>query len=136
MDKNQYLIDLSDSERTDLGHKDFGAQSHEQRVFSAIRTLESDVNNGGFDSFFSFEDPALVAFTPIALREIGALACADIVDKAINSVTGKVLDDAIEQLDNLDSEFCAYPDDLMELLYSCAAARPDVFGKSLEPNAS
>ncbi len=57
MDKNSYLIDLSESIRTDFGRVDFAAQSYEQRVFSAIWALESQVNNGGFVEFFDNEGP-------------------------------------------------------------------------------
>ena len=43
MDKNAFLIELSESDRTDLGRVDFGEQSEEQQVFSAIWELESQV---------------------------------------------------------------------------------------------
>jgi hypothetical protein len=41
MDKNAFLIGLSESDRTDFGRTDFGEHSEEQRVFSAIWELES-----------------------------------------------------------------------------------------------
>ena len=52
MDKNHYLIELSESPRTDYGKRDFAAQRREQQVFSAIWELESLVNNGGFQGYF------------------------------------------------------------------------------------
>src|SRR5690606_17591676 len=97
MDKNNFLIQLSESDRTDHGRVDFVAQTQQQQVFSAIWALESQVNNGGFERFFEYEEPALIAFTPEALQIIGAVSCADIVRRA-NSA-------APDQLDDLDSEF-------------------------------
>jgi hypothetical protein len=47
MDKNKFLIDLSESDQTDFGRVDFASQSDPQRTFSAIWELESQVNNGG-----------------------------------------------------------------------------------------
>lgn len=39
MDKNHFLINLSESKRTDFGRVDFAAQSEAQKVFSAIWSL-------------------------------------------------------------------------------------------------
>jgi hypothetical protein len=36
MDKNGFLIDLSESERTDFGRIDFAKQPEVQQVFSAL----------------------------------------------------------------------------------------------------
>jgi len=120
MDRNNFLIQLSESDRTAHGRVDFAAQTPQQRVFSAIWALESQVNSGGFESFFEYEDPALVAFAPEALQRIGAISCADIVRRAASAAPG--------HLDDLDSEFYAYPDDLTDLLYKYVAANPDTFG--------
>ncbi|WAC63707.1 DUF4375 domain-containing protein [Pseudoxanthomonas sp. SL93] len=120
MDKNNILIQLSESDRTDYGRVDFSAQSQHQQVFSAIWSIESQVNSGGFESFFEYEDPLLVAFTPEALRAIGAVNCAGIVDRAISAGSGS--------LDELDAEFYDYPDDLTDLLYKYVYANPATFG--------
>jgi hypothetical protein len=49
MDKNQILIDLSDSDRTsdrtEFGKEDFATQSLPQKVFSSIWALEGEVNS-------------------------------------------------------------------------------------------
>jgi hypothetical protein len=120
MDKNSFLIELSESDHTDHGRVDFVAQPQQQQVFSAIWALESQVNNGGFESFFEYEEPALVAFVPEALQLVGAVNCADIVRRA-NSASH-------DQLDDLDSEFYAYPDNLTDLLYEYVSANPSAFG--------
>jgi hypothetical protein len=46
--KNDILIGLSESDKTEFGKEDFAQQSTSQKVFSSIWALESEVNNGGF----------------------------------------------------------------------------------------
>ena len=104
-------------------------QLPEQKVFSAIWALESQVNNGGFASFLEYEDPALVAFAPEALRIVGAGTCAEIVSRAVALTAVDELDQITDQLDDLDAEFYAYPDDLTDLLYTYVSANPTVFGQ-------
>src|ERR1700730_15034568 len=87
MDTNKYLIELSESERTDFGHVDFARQSEVQRVFSAVWEIESQVNNGGFDQYFRNSDSDIIAFAPAALNAIGATACAKIAESAINLIS-------------------------------------------------
>ncbi|HEU0154169.1 MAG TPA: DUF4375 domain-containing protein [Arenimonas sp.] len=120
MDKNAFLIQLSESDRTDHGRVEFSAQSQPQQVFSAIWALESEVTNGGFGSFFENEDPALVAFAAEALKIIGATKCSDIVRRAIPA--------GPEQRDDFDAEFYEYPDNLTELLFSFVSSNPAEFG--------
>ena len=131
MDKNGYLIDLSESDYTQFGRIDFSAQSQEQRVFSAIWALESQVNNGGFAQFFDNEGPDTVSFAPTALIAIGAVNCADIVSRAIAiALASSRVPDAAEQLEGLESEFYGYPDNLTDLLYAYVSVRPTIFGKA------
>ena len=128
MDKNSYLIDLSESDRTDFGRVDFSAQGYEQRVFSAIWALESQVNNGGFIQFFDNEDPLVVSFAPDALRAIGADRCAEIVGRAVALAPSRESGQAAKQLDSLDSAFYEYPDNLTELLFGYVSANEEIFG--------
>jgi len=143
MDKNNYLIDLSESDHTDFGRIEFSAQSEPQKVFSAIWALESQVNNGGFLQYFVSSDFDTAEFAPEALRRIGADSCSAIVYRALRALTPDPLpssceeceslveslsEEASEQFDSLDSEFYAYPDDLTELLYDFVAANPEAFG--------
>jgi len=144
MDKNSFLIGLSESERTDFGRVDFSDQSAPQRVFSAIWALESQVNNGGFVQYFGSWDGETANFAPTALRTIGADCCAGIVERALRAVSPGPLPESKDdrerllesvggaaraRLEELDSEFFSYPDDLTELLFAYVAARPEVFGK-------
>ena len=141
MDKNRYLIELSESPKTDFGKRDFAEQSHEQRVFSAIWELESLVNNGGFQGYFG-NAAETARFAPTALRAIGAQQCAAIVEEALALVPASLPTEhaacwkamhslpkpVVAQFKSLDDRFFAYPDDLTELLFAFVAAHPEVFG--------
>jgi DNA replication initiation complex subunit (GINS family) len=122
---------------------DFQEQIEEQQVFSAIWELESQVNNGGFAQYFTSADGHTANFAAAALQRIGANRCADIVTRALRSVTGSLLPDdqssreqivngldehAQEVLESLDQEFFAYPDNLTELLFEYVRSNPQVFG--------
>jgi hypothetical protein len=138
LDKNHYLIELSESERTDFGRIDFTKLSDNQKVFSAVWALESQVNNGGFGQYFRSSDCDTANYAPVALRT----SCADIVRRALDVVSSSplpllqeeceaLIDDLDEErsshLAALDDEFFKYPDNLTELLYVFVAAHPDDF---------
>jgi hypothetical protein len=142
MDKNTYLIALSESPESDYGKRDFADQSNPQKVFSAIWQLESDVCNGGFGQYFTncWGDPS-VKFAPEALRTIGAHKCAAIVDQAMALLPPGIPDDFDERSDffeseealsaalsEIDTKFYAYPDKLTELLFAFVTKHPDEFG--------
>lgn len=143
MDKNGFLIELSESDRSHFGKVDFEEQSEEQKVFSAIWELESQVNNGGFLQYLENGRTAPVNFVPTALKLIGASQCARIVERVIHVVSSGpfptdpqeaetlvagLSDDTKEELDSLSSEFFDYPDDLTELLFAFVSKHPKVFG--------
>lgn len=147
MNKNSYLINLSESEKVDFGKIEFQTQCTEQKVFSAIWALESQVNNGGFLQYFSSWDGETANFAPFALRQIGAAACATIVERALILVSKNALPDNQDERNNLinelnsetkdmlndiDSEFYAYPDNLTELLFEYVRLNPSVFGPITE----
>ena len=143
MNKNKILIDLSESTRTDFGKVDFLQQSEPQKVFSAIWELESQVCNGGFFQYFEYCDGDAAEYAPTALRAIGAQTCAEIVHRALRTVSPsplpasqpdreKLLDAVAEsvtdQMADLTDQFLAYPDNLTDLLFSYVAAHPESFG--------
>jgi hypothetical protein len=143
VDKNAFLIQLSESDRTQFGRVDFESQSDDQRVFSAIWELESQVNNGGFAQYFSSAEGHTANFAPSALRRIGATHCADIVARALRTVSSNALpedqgsrEQLVEGLGNaaraalqsLDEEFLAYPDNLTNLLFDYVRSNPQAFG--------
>jgi len=144
MDKNRFLIELAQSRRTDFGRVAFAGQGEEQRVFSAIWAMESEVNNGGFSQYFFNSDGETAEFAPVALRRFGADRCAKIVEEASRALTsGEVPEDQSERqrlLDGLgdeaescfepfDDAFYGYPDDLTDLLFEFVKAHPNVFGQ-------
>ena len=149
MDKNRFLIQLSESKTTAFGKVDFLAQPEEQKVFSAIWALESQLNNGGFSQYFASWDGETANFAPSALRQIGAKACAAIVERALVAVSSDPLPQSqdersalvdsldssvLEGLEELDSEFFAYPDNLTNLLFEFVRTHPNAFGPVPSPS--
>ena len=147
MNKNSFLVELSESERTMVGKVQFADQPLEQQVFSSIWELEGQVNNGGFAQLFSSAEGHVASFAPRALRMIEAHKCADIVTRALRVIADldlppdqetrekmvQELDEkALDSLEQLDQEFLAYPDDLTEHLFDYVKARPQVFGAVAE----
>ncbi len=101
-----------------------------ERTVVLVRELEDEVNNGGFHQYFNNSSGDNAADTISALLEIGALAMADILRRAIERFLDKIsptervarLEILCEQFpktdefDDLNAEFFAYPDDLSILL--------------------
>ena|SRR5688572_23588102 len=143
MEKHQILIRLSESKHTKFGKEDFKNQSYPQKVFSAIWSLESEVNNGGFSQYFINSSAETAFFIVEALTAIGALNTAKICKKAIEEAFPESLPETdteisklalefneytIERLDELDGEFFNYPDNLTDLLFDFVKKYPEEFG--------
>jgi hypothetical protein len=148
MTKNEFLIGISESESTKFGKEDFALQSFPQKVFSSIWTVESEVNNGGFSQYFLNSSAETAAFVAHAMDTIGAAKAADIcrraVDRAfpdglpataneISSAAADFSDELLAQLDAIDREFLAYPDDLTDLLFAYVSRHPEEFGPVPNP---
>ena len=144
MDKNSILIDLSESDKTKFGKEAFATQSTAQKVFSAIWTVESEVNNGGFLQYFQNDSCETVGFVVQALETIGAPRTAGICRRAITtafpaglprtsdaivSSASEFSDEIQEQLQTLDGEFLEYPHDLTGLLFAFVSRHPEEFGE-------
>jgi hypothetical protein len=149
MNKNHILINLSESKQTKFGKEDFALQSLPQKVFSAIWSLESEVNNGGFCQYFFNYSSETAPFLVEALETIGASKTASICHRAfaaafpaglpsspeiIRGVAAEFGDDILEKLDHLDREFFAYPDNLTDLLFAFVSKHPEEFGSMPIPN--
>jgi len=143
LDKNRYLIGLSQSPQTQFGKVDFAEQPEAQRVFSSIWAIESQVNNGGFLQYFESDDGETAEYAPWALKTIGAARMGAIALDAVNVFpSGKPAADAAGRqaqielltaearstLERLDSAFMAYPDNLTDLLFAYVCAHPEAFG--------
>jgi hypothetical protein len=143
MNKDQILMRLSNSDKTEFGKDNFATQSLPQKVFSSLWALESEVNNGGFQQYFYNDSAETVPFIADALELIGAARTAQIcrqailaafpagppsTPEAVSSAAADFDDETLEKLDKLDREFFAYPDNLTDLLYAFVAEHPDEFG--------
>lgn len=143
MNKNGYLIHLSESDNTQFGKVAFADQSLPQKVFSAIWAAESEIDNGGFSQYFYNSSAESAGFVAQAFEAIGARKTADICRRALaaafrdglpDSAEGIRIaaadfpDDLIARLEPLDQEFFSYPDNLTELLFDYVAQHPDEFG--------
>jgi hypothetical protein len=150
MDKNNILIELSESDRTDFGKKPISAQSPPQKVFSVIWAVESEVNNGGFSQYFLSDFSCeTVSFVAEALEIIGAPHTASIcmraiecafpaglpsTPNAISAAASDFSDDICEKLEVIDQEFFAYPHNLTDLLFAYASKHPETFGELPMPD--
>jgi hypothetical protein len=128
--KNELLIRLSETGRFWSGKVE--DLTPPERVFRCVWSLESELDEGGFQGYYATEAGDMASSAVHALKSIGAHRAADIVREANQVFEGKVppedaksrvaaldaLDDkAIATLDRLDRDFYAYPDDLTELLF-------------------
>jgi hypothetical protein len=144
MDKNNFLINLSMSDKTAFGKVDFAKQSIPQKVFSAIWAVEDEVNNGGFSQYFYNTSNETASFVVEALETIGAPQTAAIAREAISiafpsglpttfeeirQAADEFPEDVTEKLDALDQQFFRYPHPLADLLFSYVAQHPDEFGE-------
>ena len=142
MNKNEILINLSESENTMFGKKEFAQQSLPQKVFSAIWLLESEVNNGGFSQYFLNSSAESVLFVREALEAIDAPQTASICNRAITTAFPAGLppaeadfsDEILEKLEPLDQEFFAYPHNLTDLLFAYVSEHPEEFGILPKPD--
>ena len=149
VNKNEILIDLSESPMTKIGKEEFVQQSFPQKVFSAIWEVESEVNNGGFSQYFSNESAESASFVVKALETIGAPETANICGRAtdiafpkgllrsveaIQSAASSFSEDVLDRLEALDQEFLSYPHNLTDLLFDYVNQHSDEFGKLPEPD--
>jgi Domain of unknown function (DUF4375) len=149
MTKNGILIELSESEKTSCGKEEFAAQTAPRKVFSAIWTVEAEVNNGGFSQYFFNNSRETAAFVAEALETIGAPRTADICrrataaafpeglpadSEAIRSAVSDFSDEIEEKLNSLDGEFYQYPHNLTELLFAFVSKHPEEFGELPKPD--
>lgn len=119
-DTNDFVIALIEhlDEKTQYG-EDMSVLSDAERIFYITQTLEMEVNNGGFSQFFfnssgDFSNELVGAFTAI-----GANTTAGICQKAIDAFGRDIpvdRDERQEMLDELES------DELNEILEECDSA--------------
>lgn len=89
-----------------------------QKFYFFNQTLEREVNNGGFDQYFSNASNAYAYETITSLKAIGADKTADILQQAIDLVLQLIKKGEEVQLEvwnDLDERFLRYQDDLNSL---------------------
>jgi Domain of unknown function (DUF4375) len=149
MDKNNILIELSESDRTKFGKEDFATQSTPQKVFSSIWAVESEVNNGGFSQYFLNSSCETAGFVVGAMKAIDAPRTAEICSRAIaaafpeglplapeeiSSAAENFTEKTEEKLEELDNEFFGYPHNLTDLLFAYVSRHPEEFGELPKPD--
>ena len=142
-DTNDFVVAMTEhlDNKTQYG-EDMSTLSEAERIFYITQTLEMEVNNGGFSQFFynssgNFSNELVGAFTAI-----GANATAAICQKAISAFGRDIpvdRDEREEMLDELendeideileecDSAFFDYEDDLNELNYNFVMKNKESF---------
>ena len=148
MNKNEILINLSESGATKFGKEDFARQSLPQRVFSAIWEVQGEVLNGGLSQYFCNSSAESASFAVEAFQTIGAHNTANVCNRAINaafpdglpltveeiqSIAEHFPKEVLAKLDALDQEFYSYPDDVTDLLFSYVSVHPEEFGDLPKP---
>jgi hypothetical protein len=109
---------------------DLNLLTEPQKQFYYNQCLEREVNNGGFNQYFYNTSGNFAHQTIQSLRSIGAIATADILQKAIDQFPDKsvpvdrderielieqIEESAKEKWDELDQSFFQYKDDLNTL---------------------
>ena len=133
-DTNDFVVTMTEylDNKTKYG-EDMSALSEAERIFYITQTLEMEVNNGGFSQFFynssgNFSNELVGAFTAIGenatagicQKAISAFGCDIPVDRAEREeMLDELESDEINKiLEECDSAFCDYEDDLNQLNYS------------------
>ena len=133
MDANDFVMAMMEylEEKTQYG-EDMSVLSAEERIFYVTQTFEMEVNNGGVSQFFYNESGMFAGELVNAFNEIGAKVTAGICQKAIEAFSREIpvdqderedmldeLEDEISEiLEECDSEFYNYEDNLSELNYN------------------
>jgi len=131
MNPEEYLFALLSAIEARESVKGFDSLTPAEQDFTIIWALEAEVNNGGFDQYYWNSSGDSARRAPAALRSIGAAHTAALVDQANSvfgpdgppedrlarqSLAGAFDDRARHRLEELDSGFMEYRDNLSELL--------------------
>ncbi len=142
-DEFELLNELNKRICEKIGAEDnFEKLTEEEKIFFILWQMEAEVNNGGFSQFFFNSAGNFANEAEAACRKIGADNMAEICKKALDAYGGKLPEDWTERqefmeemesdeiseiLDECDSEFYDYPDDLGGLLYKFVMENKEKF---------
>lgn len=115
-----------------LARKSEGDLSEPERVILAVEAMEREVNNGGYDQFFTNSSRQFTAFLVRALELIGCPKCAVISADAISvldlpehfdsdtvaAVAIDLSDEKIKKLDECDSLYYANEESIEQQLFA------------------
>lgn len=133
VDENRWLIQLAESDKARFFKVAFEELSQPERVFLCVWELEAEVNNGGFDQYFSNSSGDYARHVEEALVAIGAKRMQKIVRQAIETVGEEVLaedqeqrqerllaldEDKLDRLEKIDQLYFAYPENVTKLLFA------------------
>ena len=133
VDENRWLIQLAESDKARFFKVAFEELTAAEHVFLCVWELEAEVNNGGFDQYFSNTSGDYARHVEAARTAIGAKRMQKIVRQAIDTVGEEVLsedqeqrqerllaldEDKLEKLEKIDQLYFAYPDNVTKLLYA------------------
>jgi len=133
MTSHEYLFKLGEVILEKESRQGYEALTPPERVFALVWWLEAEVNNGGFHQYFFNSAGDRAGEAAVALQLIKAERAAALLKRAMNvfgrSGPSKVRferqdqlealpDEGLEALEELDSAFYEYPDDLSSLLAS------------------
>lgn len=125
----EMIIELSYGISDKIDKKGFDSLSYPERVLHHVYSLESEINNGGFDQYFVNPSGDFALDTPSALDEIGAHHTANLVKRAIDLFPGgapsrdrqqrkeqlnSIDEITLAKFEDLDSKFFEYLDPLEE----------------------
>ena len=142
-DTNDFVVALTEylDNKTKYG-EDMSVLSEPERIFYITQTLEMEVNNGGFSQFFynssgNFSNEIVGAFAAIGAnvtaaicqKAISAFGCDIPVDRdEREEMLGGLESDEIDEiLEECDSAFCDYEDNLNELNYNFVMKNKESF---------
>ena len=140
---NSSIIDLDNFIGELCGYGDeMEVLSEPQKIFRFNQNLEREVNNGGFNQYFSNSSGEYAQETILSLKTIGAYKTASIVQMAIAQFPGsivpkdsdvrreiveKIEESADEIWNDLDQLFFLYEDDLNSLNIEYVKKNKDFF---------
>jgi hypothetical protein len=143
MTPTQFLIQLSESGRSDFGKKDIADQSYAQKVFTTIFGSSGAIMMDGFEGYFTNSDGESAHFAAEAYRLVGSPKRAEIIDRAClavcpdgfpasdaerEAVMEALSDDVREKLSTISDEFMNLPEEIDPLLLEFVRKHPDEFG--------
>lgn len=139
-DKNDLIIALHEylSDKCSYGDK-LEKLTDQEKTTYLCQELEAAVNNGGFSQFFFNSSGNFAMDTLYSLKSIGAMKTYELLNRAISLFPDHIipkdkaerenlLDEIDEEiLNELDSAFYNYEDNLLELNYNFIMAQKDAF---------